>query len=78
MDCSNYSYINYSDNNTILARDPDRLIYFEKCINWFNDCFYYVHSILTNDCGEFPLADFAAAVAFYNSLVGPEYKYNII
>lgn len=77
MDCCNYSYINYIGDDTILACDPDQLIYFEKCCNWFNDCFYYVHSILTNDCGEFALADFAAAVAFYNSLVGPQYKYNI-
>lgn len=78
MDYNNYSYINYSVDNVLLCNDPDRLIYFEKCHNWFNDRFYYVHSLLTDDCGEFALADFAAAVAFYNSLVGPEYKYNII
>lgn len=81
MDCNNYSYVNASGKSNIVAETDSGLsgypVYFELCVNWFNEKFYYVYDLF-GDCKEFSFSSldafserkaYAAAAQFYNTLV---------
>lgn len=73
MDINNYSYSNMNDNSNVLASCKldysFPVVFFEYCVNWFGDRFYYVYNIMTDVSAEFHITRYEEAARFYNSLV---------
>ena len=81
MDCNNFSFVNGSGNNTIIAETESGRsgypVIFERCLNWFGDRQFYVYDIF-GECAEFNYSSldpetekraYTEAARFYNSLV---------
>ena len=81
MDYNSYSYVNTSGKSNIIAETESGLsgypVFFEFCINWFNEKYYYVHDLF-GYCKEFTFSfldtdserkAYTAAAQYYNTLV---------